>query len=32
MIIRKAVMEDLEAIGSIYQEIHDREGAGPLPA
>ncbi len=30
MIIRKAVMEDLEAIGSIYQEIHDREGAGEV--
>jgi len=30
MIIRKAVMEDLEAIDSIYHEIHDREEAGEV--
>ena len=30
MIIRKAEMKDLEAIDSIYHEIHDREEAGQV--
>ena len=30
MIIRKAEMKDLEAVNSIYHEIHDREEAGQV--